>query len=836
VLSSSSTHPAGRGDVRTAAARSSLEGWTLLVLRNRRAVLAIWAIVLALGAWASVVLPRHLVDSFAVPGTESERAAEALASGFGERPEGTFTVVFDVPRAPDSRLVGELRRRLMRAARAVPGGRLGSFRAGPGIVYGEIETPFGLQQAKRFTPKLRRVLRDNDASRVLVTGQPAVQHDLEPQLARDLRRGEALALPLALLVLAFVLGLSVALAVPFVFAACTIGGTVALLYVCAQFVAITPYALNVVELIGLGLAVDYSLIVVSRCREQLALGQSRSDVIAQTMATAGRAVAFSGAAVAIGLAMLVLIPVPFIRTLGLAGLLIPLVSVAAALTLQPVLLSFFPLGAARPAGGRAWRALARRITRRPQRVLAVAAMALVVAATPALFLDLTPGSLGGLPRAMEASRGLGELRNAFGPGAVTPTDVVVDAHRADGARRPAVEAAVKRLVDRLFHDPEVYVVAFGRNAPYVSSDARYTRVRIVARHEFGSESSRRLVERVRGSFVPAARFPRDTSVSVGGAAPQGVDFLSRVYSFFPWLVLAALVLTYLVLVRAFRSLLLPLKAVLLNLLSVGATCGLLVLIFGPEIEVWVPILLFATVFGLSMDYEVFLVSRMREARDTGRTTNDAIALGLEQTGGLITAAALVMAASFGGFVVGSVRGLQQLGVGLICAVFIEATVVRALLVPAAIATLGRWSWWLPARLVRKRVCLLAGAVVLALAAPGAATAASSTVRLVIAHVVQHCHVWRTPTRTLGASAKLTMKRGTRLVIRSDCPMDFDYVQKSGPKLPLANPRTFGGDTRVIVFRKAGIYRLEAINVQTPEERGLVTLGATNRLALTIVVN
>jgi RND superfamily putative drug exporter len=302
------------------------------------------------------------------------------------------------------------------------------------------------------------------------------------------------------------------------------------------------------------------------------------------------------------------------------------------------------------------------------------------------------------------------LSNTFGAGALTPTEVVVDGGPA-GARRPDVRAAVTRLADRLFHDPEVYVVASGRGQPYVSRNGRFARVIVIGRHEIGAPASRLLVERLRTKLVPAARFPAGTQVYAGGAPPKGVDFLSRTYSFFPWLVLAALVITYLVLARAFRSLLLPLKAVLLNLLSVAAAYGLLVLVFrfgvgadllgvqrSAQIEGWIPVFLFATLFGLSMDYEVFLVSRMREAWDAHGDNTEAVAFGLERTGGLITAAALVMAISFAGFVVGSVPGLQQFGLGLAFAVLIDATLVRALLVPSLMAVFGRWNWWLPARL------------------------------------------------------------------------------------------------------------------------------------------
>src|SRR5207302_7318031 len=199
----------------------------------------------------------------------------------------------------------------------------------------------------------------------------------------------------------------------------------------------------------------------------------------------------------------------------------------------------------------------------------------------------------------------------------------------------------------------------------------------------------------------------------GGGPAQGVDFLHQSYRYFPWLVLAVLVLTYLVLMRAFRSLVLPLKAVLLNLLSVGAAYGMLVVVFKwrvgetlaglyqfGQIEGWIPIFLFAMLFGLSMDYEVFLVTRMREAWDEGRDNTSAVAYGLERTGRIITAAAIVMCAAFSGFVAGRIVGLQEFGLGLAVAIFADATIVRSLLVPSLMALLGRWNWWLPERVAR----------------------------------------------------------------------------------------------------------------------------------------
>jgi RND superfamily putative drug exporter len=299
---------------------------------------------------------------------------------------------------------------------------------------------------------------------------------------------------------------------------------------------------------------------------------------------------------------------------------------------------------------------------------------------------------------------------------VTPTQIVVDGNVSDGTHARAVRGAIDRLADDLFRDPEVLLVASGSRKPYVDETGRFARVIVVGRHEYGTEPSRQLVRRLREDLVPAAGFPPGVAVSSGGVPPQGVDFLDRAYANLLWIILAVLALTYVVLLRAFRSLLLPLTGVLLNLLTVSAVCGLLVLVFqwdvgrsllgAPEtsaIEAWVPLLLFATLFGLSMDYEVFLVSRMREAWDEVPDNGRAIAYGLARSGRVVTAAAAIMIVAFAGFVAGRVVGLQQLGFGLALGVLLDATIVRMLVLPSLMVVLGRYTWWLPssvARLVR----------------------------------------------------------------------------------------------------------------------------------------
>jgi len=659
------------------------ERWTRVVLRHRFAVLLAWAAILVAGLAAAAHLAPLLANSFDVPGSDSRRASELLARDFADRPEGTFTVVFHVRHPADRALQARLRRRVAAAARrAVPGATLGTLHTGGGVVFLDVATAKSLQQAKRYAAPLRAALAGSP--RAYVTGEPAVQHDLEPVFAADLRRGEAIAVPLTLVALIALLGPTLAVLIPFLVAACTIAATLGLVYLLARDVAMAAYVRNLVELVGLGLAVDYSLLVVHRYREERTRLEP-DDAVVATAATAGRTVLFSGAAVAAGLALLLLEPVPFVRSLGVGGLLIPVVSVAAALTLQPALLSLLGGGpAARRADRGFWRALAVRVQRRPAPFLAAGAAALLALAAPALRLHVTPGSLAGVPASTESVQGYRLLRDGLGAGVVTPTHVVIV---------PAAPAAEARLVRALNRDAEVLLVASGRRPPYAAGAAR--QVIVGARHDWGEAASRRLVERLRSRLVPAARFPAGTVVMAGGAPPQGVDFVDRLYGAFPWVVAAVLALTFVVLAAAFRSLLLPLKAVVLNLMSVGAAYGALALLFARPVEAWIPVFLFAALFGLSMDYEVFIVSRMREAHDAGASDVEAVARGLESTGPIVTAAAAVMVAAFAGFAAGRIEGLRQFGVGLAIAIALDATVVRCLLVPSLMTVLGRWNWWLP---------------------------------------------------------------------------------------------------------------------------------------------
>jgi uncharacterized membrane protein YdfJ with MMPL/SSD domain len=708
--------------------------WTRFVLRFRWPILGFWLMVVVAGGYGSTKLSPLLSNTFTVPGTDSERVRTILEHRFGDRSDGEFLVVYKL-RGRSADVEPELERAARVAAKAVPTGKATALRAAPGgVFYGSILTTLNLAQAKGYTDDIRKRLHPPPGVDAYVSGQPAIEGDLDPILSRDLRRGESIAIPIALLVLLAVFGLSFAATIPFLFAGATILVTLGIVFLIAHELTMATYVTNLVYLIGLGIAIDYSLIVVYRFREELARDGERDDAIVRTMATAGRAVVFSGATVAIGLGLLLFLPVPFMRSVGVGGFLLPLASLAAAVTLQPALLSLYgrrgvaraPVAAwlrgkglplPRFAGPDVehgfWARLARWIMARPLAVLAGGAALLVAAAVPVYALELTPGTARGIPQYPQSVRGLNVLRESVGPGALSPSTVLIDAGRGRPVRAPEIQAAIERLRQRLDADPEVAYVQSGTGGRYVDASGRYEQVIVAGRHEYGEQPSQDFADRLRDSITPAADFPPGATVLAGGGPAQGVDFLHQSYRYFPWLVLAVLVLTYIVLMRAFRSVVLPLKAVVLNLLSVGAAYGTLVAVFRwgagdtlaglyrfEQIEGWIPIFLFAMLFGLSMDYEVFLVTRMRETWDHERDNVRAVSYGLERTGMIITAAALIMVAAFSGFVAGSLVGLQQFGLGLAVAIFLDATIVRALLVPALMALFGRWNWWLPAPLAR----------------------------------------------------------------------------------------------------------------------------------------
>jgi RND superfamily putative drug exporter len=700
--------------------------WSRFVLRHRWTVVGVWAVVFVAAAAASSRLGDLLTNRFTLPGTDTERAERILEEHFGQRTAGAFTLVVRTD-GDAAALVPAVRAAAARAAAELPTGRAVAVQPVSGtVVSALIVSELDPADAKGHTDEMREAIGSIDGAEAFLTGQAASEHDLDPIFEEDLQKGELMiAVPIALLLLVWTFG-TLAFLLPLAFALITIPTTLGIVFLFANAMELTSYITNFVSLIGLGIAVDYALIMVYRFREELRAGRSRDDAVVRTMETAGRAVVFSGTAVAIGLALLLFMPLPFMRGFGVGGLLIPIVSVAAAVTILPVLLSFLGRRLDRvrllPASWLArradhergfWSRLARTIMRHPKSFAAGASAFLILLTLPVLSLDTGPGSSFGLPEELESVQGLAVLTEAVGAGATAPTAIVIDAGAAGAAASPAIEAARVRLERRLEADPQVARVDFEPGGPqHVDASGRYLVVQAVGVEEYGTQDSLEFVDRLRAEIVPASAFPEGAVVYAGGGPPGGRDFLDLTYTWFPWLVLGVLAATYLLLMRAFRSVLLPLKAIVLNLLSIGAAYGLTVMVFDwglgepfgllsyDQIEGWIPVMVFAMLFGLSMDYEVFLVTRMREAWDAGADNEDAVVAGLVHTGRLVTSAGLIMFAAFMGFVAGSILGLQQFGFALAAAVLIDVTVVRALLVPSAMKLFGRWNWWLPTGVAR----------------------------------------------------------------------------------------------------------------------------------------
>ena len=709
--------------------------WTESVIRHRRPIIVVWLVALVVGGVAAANLGDLLTNRFSVPGSDSERGLDILKDRMHERSDGAFTLVVQGNGTrPDPAAVQAA---AQRGARVLTNGHAGTpLPAGNDVLYVQIGTSLENQDASKKTPDVREAIGTVPGARTYLTGFPALNHDTQPIYNDDLAKGESIAVPVALLVMLFMFGTLGGIVVPFIFAAVSIPTTLGLVWIFAHVMDMAIYVTNIVTLVGFAIAIDYSMLVVFRFREELALHDDPYDALITTMSTAGRATLFSGATVAIGLALLLFMPLPFMRSMGVGGLLVPLVSIAASATFLPAFLAvmgrrvnkwrvipqrILDKRAAQDVTG-GWHRFAMAIMRRPVLWGGLAAAVLIALALQATGLHLTGGDNRGIPITTEAARGLKILENRLGPGSLAPHQIVVDTGRPGGAFDPAVVAAQRRLVAELRRDREIVPQtilapafvsrAVARQANLIDADARIVQIRAAGRHDSGEQASMDLVDRIRKQYIPAAGYPASADVLLTGAPAFGVDFINKAYGAFPWLVLAVLVLSYLLLLRAFRSVVLPAKAVVMNVLSVSATYGVLTLAFehgwgnpfglesSPQIEAWIPIFLFALLFGLSMDYEVFLLSRMREEWDKTHDNEHAVAYGLEHTGRIITAAAIIMIAAFSGFTFGSFVGLQEFGLGLSAAILLDATLVRAVLVPAVMKLLGDWNWYLPIRLQR----------------------------------------------------------------------------------------------------------------------------------------
>ena len=684
-----------------------------MVRRRRKLVLAAWLLLLLASTPFAARQTENLTGGgFDVPNTGSVAVEEQIDRFEGASSE-TLAVVLegsDPARAID---------RVEAAVAAVDGVALADVTPTTGaVVLLPLEVDASRDEALDAAKELRDELQVGervDGVQAYVVGQSALWAGMQDLQQEDLEKAERAGFPAILIVLLVVFGSLLAALLPVGLGVAAVVVTGATVYFLALATTMSVFVTNIASMLGIGVAVDYSLFLLSRYREELHRGgdRDRAHALDVAMRTSGTTVVFSGVTVLISLAGLFLLNSTVMRSLAIGAMVVVAIAVLGAITLLPALIALLGRRADEPgrvvsASGALARRLARRpepagesrfwarwtarVMRRPARSAAVAAALLLLLAVPALSLEYGNGALRMFPADHETRRGAELAGQAVGPGASSP--VLIVAHTRD-------QAAIDRYVGQLSATRGVADVL----EPQPSQDGRAVLIRVVLDTDPESPEALAMVDRLREES--------SLRVDVGGSTAQAQDF-NRLISGGIWRVfLFVMVCSYLVLLVVLRSVLLPLKAVLMNLLSVGAAYGVLVAIFqygwldgitGYDslgyINTVTPPLLLAIVFGLSMDYEVFLLSRIRERYLATGDNRRAVAEGLEASARVITSAALIMVVVFSTFALTGVPQIKEIGVGLAVAIALDATLVRLVLVPAAMELMGDWNWWLPRRLDR----------------------------------------------------------------------------------------------------------------------------------------
>ena len=694
---------------------TSITRW---VLAHKRLVVIFWVALTLVGIASASSATKALKQKFSVPGKEGWVTNQQIVRAYhGEGGNSAPLVpVVTVPpgqTASSPTTIAGLRDLQQRIEQALPGARVASFATTGNRVFvsQDRRTTFAIAYPRpdpnqpfgdnpNAEKKLRKALAGMtiDGAPVHLTGYDALQAQSGGGNGPGVLLEALLGGFGALIVLAFVFASFLAI-VPIIMAIVSIMTTFLVVWGLTALTDVSPIVQFLVALIGLGIAIDYALLVVVRWREELAHGRSGDEAVVRAMQTAGRAVVFSGTTVAVGLLALVALPLPFLRSVGYGGMLIPLVSVLVAITLLPVVLSRFghkldwPRVRTDDKASRSWTRWAELVVRRrwPAALIALAVLAALVAS--ASTLQLGQPNVDTLAKRGDAKQGLLALeRSGIGGGALAPHEVLIT-----GSTSPAKVAAAVAAV------PGVHGAVAPSGPQWQQPGA--TEVDAFAAPDGSSKTGRDTLSNIRNAAHAAG-----PDVRLGGISAQNDDFINAVYGNFPLMIALIAVATFILLARAFRSLLLPLKAVILNVISVGAAWGVLDLIWQRghgshliwgipatgSITSWIPLMVFAFLFGLSMDYEVFILARMREEYDNTGATNTAVVRGIGRTGRLVTSAALILFLAFTSLASSPGTDVKVLATGLAAGILLDATVIRALLVPAVVSLFGRWNWWLPA--------------------------------------------------------------------------------------------------------------------------------------------
>jgi uncharacterized membrane protein YdfJ with MMPL/SSD domain len=724
------------------------ESWGRVVYARRRLVLVLAAIVvMAAAVWGTRVFGAlQSAGGFSAPGSQSQQESDLAGRAFG-RDAADVVVLYSSPRltvrdpafrTAVTRSVAALPARDVRSAVTYWSTRSPQFAgAGGHATYAVLELAGGTDSARAANYQAIKGRLSVPGISTQVGGQVPTMSAINKQVTLDIGRAEGISMPLLLILLLVIFGSLAAASLPLAIGGIGILGSFAALRLLTLVTDVSIYSINITTILGLGLAIDYGLFMVSRFREELTRQDTTADAVAATVATAGRTIAVSGITVAVALASLMLFPETFLRSMGFGGVATVLVDMLAALTVLPALLAVLgprvnalqvklpwvrrharrpvPVGETRVGQNKVgqnkvgqnsdeqsgvWYRIARSVMRRPVAYVVVILLVLLAVASP--FRSITWG--GTDARALPAgapARVVAEALNRDFPG--NPSSPVEVVTRLPGpAAAPAQQAALAVYVHRLARVPGVSSAALtGVRGNIARVDLRYTA-------DPYSATARDIVTGVRAVPPPAGGH-----AYVGGVTAQLVDELSSLGHTLPWMALIMCLATFVLLFLAFGSVVLPLKAIVMNVLSLSATFGVIVWIFQEghlsgllrftptgTIDPSMPILMLAIIFGLSMDYEVFLLSRIRERYDVTGDNTAAVASGLQRTGGLITSLAFLLVIVVGAFSASGITFIKLMGVGMIVALVVDATIVRILLVPATMRLLGRANWWAPGPLRR----------------------------------------------------------------------------------------------------------------------------------------
>jgi putative drug exporter of the RND superfamily len=735
-----------------------------LVSQRSAPVLLVWLLIMIV----AIPLARLAPGAFSakgdvLEGSQSVKVIDLLSNEFGLTGQETSIIVSESKlssKDPEFRAdYGQLMTRL----RKIKGIKAISRFDDPsplklfGVSNGKTVTATLLQTGVSPVQLLEDVLvllRQSETPDVkyLLTGSTAVTRDFGERSEADVRRSELATLPLVAIVLVFAFGAFVAAGLPIMVGLMSITTTLAILYGLAQFLNVSSLAQSVVTLFGLGAGIDYALLMVNRFREELELGRSSREAAAITTRTAGRSVLFSGLTVAIAMGSLLIPNLDFVRSLGVAGLIVISLTVITSVTALPALLALLGNSVNIPRRLRrslrldqpspVWGALAVGVMRHPWLWLGLCASVMVALALPASGMKLGATGAFGLAKHVESRRALELIKPLELGGAMDTFDVVIDLGKPRGYNSEA-RAQFEALDSALSKLPEVRLVsspfllgkqpALTNAAPerrsdaatglgvtlgaavdatrqYISQNRQYIHLAVIPKNPVRSDQVSDWISQLN---TQAQQAGFDT-VLVGGLPVLALEFANAVVKAMPLAIGVVCVATFIILAIAFRSLVIPLKSILMNGLTVASSYGIITMVFQNGlfanllavptdvgvIESSLPLVIFAITFGLSMDYEVFLLSRIQEGHLAGLSTREAVRLALQSTAGVITSAALIMIIVFAAFLQGDVVANKVIGLGLVVAVALDATIVRLILVPAVMVLAGKWNWWLPEWLKR----------------------------------------------------------------------------------------------------------------------------------------